>query len=176
MVNVGRLTSPQVHAVLASAAPHALQTAEVKVALASWGTHGAAQPRILRVLVGKAAIIGIPSNETDPTGGGRAKPSQGRLPCASCPEQWPPRLQARQLEQMSSAEFSRAVNSALGSTEAAPTAPLTAALQSWLPGGVAAPFRLPPLVTGFAGGPPRSFPLQLKHSGRCHLHRIPASA
>lgn len=70
---------------------------------------------------------------------------------------------------MSSAKFASAVNSALGSTEPAPAAPLTAALQGWLPGGVAAPFRLPPLVTASAGGPPRSFPLQLKHSGRCHL-------
>lgn len=28
-------------------------------------------------------------------------------------------------------------------------------------------FQAPPLVTGWAGGPPRSFPLQLCHAGRC---------
>ena len=84
------------------------------------------------------------------------------------------RLQAKLLEKMSSGEFAIAVNAALGPTELAPAAPLTAALQSLLPGGAAAaPFQPPPLVTGYAGGTPRSFPLQLHHSGRCPPHPPP---
>ena len=82
--------------------------------------------------------------------------------------------QARELEKSTPLEFASAANNALGNRSSTPAAPLTAALRNWLPqsgGGESGnsggnDFRQPPLVTGWVGGPPRSFPLQLRHAGR----------
>ena len=81
-------------------------------------------------------------------------------------------LQAQELEKCTSLEFAAEVNDALGQTDSLPAAPLTTAMRGWLSGssggsrGGGTDFQRPPLVTGYAGGPPRSFPLQLCHAGR----------
>ena len=90
--------------------------------------------------------------------------------------------QAKQLEDSTPAEFAAAANSALGNRASTPASPLTAGMQQALSGvfgggssssgggtglDSSGEFRPPPLVTGWVGGPPRSFPLQLCHAGRC---------
>ncbi|KXZ50259.1 hypothetical protein GPECTOR_17g897 [Gonium pectorale] len=101
----------------------------------------------------------------------------------------PPEL-ATALERMGPAEFGAAVNQALrdpptsplpilglgqgAGSSSGPLGFLGAALQRWGPalGGGGGGFQEPPLVTGWAGAAPRSFPLQLKQSGRYVLPRL----
>ncbi|GBF91599.1 FAD NAD(P)-binding oxidoreductase [Raphidocelis subcapitata] len=90
---------------------------------------------------------------------------------------------AARLEAMGSSEFADAVNAALhDGGQRAPTGlagALAGALRagaSLLPGGGGggggSAFVPPPRVLGFVGSPPKSFPLQMQHSGRYALPRL----
>lgn len=92
-------------------------------------------------------------------------------------------MQAKKLEDSTPEDFAAAANRALGNRASTPASPLTAGMQQALSGvfggsssssssgggtglDSGGEFRPPPLVTGWAGGQPRSFPLQLCHAGR----------
>lgn len=82
--------------------------------------------------------------------------------------------EAKELEGLDPEQFAAAVNTALGQGRPPPILPpLLQAVTPWLPGsGSATPFETPPLVTGWQGSPPRSFPLQLSHAGRYVRPRV----
>ncbi|GIL43781.1 hypothetical protein Vafri_1398 [Volvox africanus] len=95
---------------------------------------------------------------------------------------------ATAMEAMTPAAFAAAVNKALSDPPIATTAgtftswlgPMAASLERLGPfaefgknfGSGSNGFQDPPLVLGWAGGPPRSFPLQLKQAGRYILPRL----
>lgn len=82
--------------------------------------------------------------------------------------------QAKELEGLAPEQFAAAVNRAMGRGEPPPQLPhLAEAAIGWLPWtAAAAPFQAPPLVTGWHGSAPRSFPLHLRHAGRYVRPRV----